>query len=339
MIPQEKDTAVSRAIQQAFGATSMDDIRKMTKGLSSDLVFRIVVKGSPYLLRIMTRMNEQMDPGRIFACMNTTSDAGLTPRVRYTNAEDGISITDFVEDLPLPATQALHLIPCTLRTLHALPPFPKEFNYVTAHNYFIWRFRKASLLPQDEIDDAFTSYEQLCATYPRVDADMVSCHMDLKPDNILFDGHRIWLVDWQSGFLNDRYFDLAVAASFVVNSDAEEATYLGHYFVQPPDEYQRARFFLMRQALHMLSASVFLLLGSAGKPIGEIEDLPSFEDFHRRIWAGEINFADRNNQILTGMIHWKRLLHNIHQSRFAESLRTIATRHPEATRRLFPPPN
>jgi aminoglycoside phosphotransferase (APT) family kinase protein len=337
MIPQEKDTAVSRAIQQAFGATTIDDIRRMTKGLSSDLVFRIGVKGSPYLLRIMTRMNEQMEPGRIFACMNAVSDASLTPRVRYTNAEDGISITDFVEDLPLPATQAMHLLPQTLRTLHALPPFPKEFNYVTAHNYFIWRFRRASLLPRNEIDDAFTSYEQICATYPRFDADMVSCHMDLKPDNILFDGHRIWLVDWQAAFLNDRYFDLAVAANFVLTSDADEATYLGHYFAQPPDEYQRARFFLMRQALHMLSASVFLLLGSEGKPIQRIEDVPSFEDFHRRIWAGEINLADKNQQILSGMIHWKRLQRNIRQPRFAESLQIVATRHPEPTPHLLPP--
>ena len=139
--------------------------------------------------------------------------------------------------------------------------------------------------------------------------------------------------------MNDRYFDLAVAANFVLTGDADEAAYLGHYFAQPADEYQRARFFLMRQALHMLSASVFLLLGSAGKPIGEIEDLPSFEDFHRRAWAGEINFANSHDQILSGMVHWKKLLHNIHQPRFGEAMRIIAASHPEPTRRLLPPPN
>jgi aminoglycoside phosphotransferase (APT) family kinase protein len=337
MIPQEKSAAVSRAMQEAFGTTTIEEIRRMTKGLSSDLVLRIVVNGSPYLLRIMMRMDEQMNPGRIFPCMNAASDAGLTPRVRYTNAEDGISITDFVEDLPLPSTQALDLLPLTLRALHTLPPFPKEFNYVTAHNYFIWKFRNASLLPQDEIDEAFFHYEHLCAAYPRLEADMVSCHMDLKPDNILYDGHRIWLVDWQAAFLNDRYFDLAVAANCLVTSEADEATYLGHYFAQPPDEYQRARFFLMCQALHMLSAAVFLLLGSGGKPIGEIYDLPSFEDFHRRVWTGQVNLADKNQQILSGMVPWKRLQHSICQPRFSESLRIIAQRHPEGTPHLFPP--
>jgi hypothetical protein len=90
----------------------------MNQGLSWDLVFRIVVRGAPYLLRIMTRIDERMDPDRIFACMSAAERAGLTPCVRYSNAEDGISITDFVEAVPFPATQALVRLPGTLRRLH-----------------------------------------------------------------------------------------------------------------------------------------------------------------------------------------------------------------------------
>jgi thiamine kinase-like enzyme len=37
---------------------------------------------------------------------------------------------------------------------------------------------------------------------------MVSCHSDPKPENILFDGQRVWLVDWHAAIVNDRYFDL-----------------------------------------------------------------------------------------------------------------------------------
>jgi thiamine kinase-like enzyme len=130
--------------------------------------------------------------------MSSAAKAGLTPRVRYINAEDGISITDFVEAIPFTAAQAVVQLPSTLRRLHALPPFPKAFNYVTAHNGFIWRFRKANLLPKGEIEEVFTRYEQVCAAYPRLDSDMVSCHMDLKPENILFDGQHVWLVDWKA---------------------------------------------------------------------------------------------------------------------------------------------
>jgi aminoglycoside phosphotransferase (APT) family kinase protein len=338
MIPEEKNAGVVRALRETFGVTEFEDIRKMTKGLSSDLVFRIVVHGSPYLLRIMTRIDERMDPSRIFACMSAAAEAGLAPCVRYTNTEGGISITDFVEAMPFLPTQALVQLPGTLRRLHALPPFPKAFNYVTAHNGFIWRFRKASLLPKGEIEEVFTRYEQVCAAYPRLDSDMVSCHSDLKPENILFDGQRVWLVDWQAAFVNDRYFDLAVAANFVVTSDPDEWTYLEQYFGPPPDEYQRARFFLMRQVVHMFGAAIFLLLGSAGKPISQSENLPSFRDFHRRIWAGEVDLADNDLKILYGMVHWEQLLQNVRGARFDEALGIVSERNisQEGVRLLLP---
>lgn len=338
MIPEEKIVGVVRALRETFGVTEFEDILKITKGLSSDLVFRIVVRGSPYLLRIMTRIDERMDPSRIFACMSAAAEARLAPCIRYSNAEDGISITDFVEAVPFPAKLMLVRLPGTLRRLHALPPFPKEFNYVTAHNYFIWRFRRANLLPQAEIEEVFRQYERVCAVYPRLDSDMVSCHMDLKPENILFDGQQVWLVDWQAAFVNDRYFDLAVAANFLVTNDADEWTYLERYFGQQPNEYQRLRFFIMRQMLHLLSATVFLLLGSAGKPISLSEKLPSFQDFHRRIWAGEVNLADNALKILYGMVHWEQLLQNMRQTRFDEALRIVSDRHvyTEGMRQLLP---
>ena len=338
MIPHEKSAAVSRGLREAFGTTAIEDIRAMPKGLSSDLAFRIIVHGSPFLLKIMTRIDERNDPQRIFAAMKAEAEADLSPRVWHANTEDGISITDFVETVPFPVTEALVRTPGMLRRLHALPPFPKTFNYVTAHNGFIWRFRTANLLPKSEVEEIFTRYEQVCAVYPRLDSDMVSSHGDLKPENILFDGQRVWLVGWKAAFLNDRYFDLAVVANFAVTNDAEERAYLQEYFGQPPDEYQLARFFLMSQVMHMLSAAVFLMLGSAGRPVDPRVPLPLFRDFHRRIWAGEVNLADNEMKTVYGGVHWEQLLQNVRGERFDEALKIVSGRHacPEGVRRLLP---
>ena len=102
MIPEEKSASVARALREAFGVSEFEEIRRITKGLSSDLVFRIVVHGAPFLLRVATRIDERNDPKRQFACMKTAAEAGIAPRVLYVNAEDGISITDFVQEIPFP---------------------------------------------------------------------------------------------------------------------------------------------------------------------------------------------------------------------------------------------
>ena len=104
MIPQEKSAAVARGLREAFGVTAFEDIRMMTRGNATSRVFRIVVRGSPFLLKIIMRTD---DPTRHYTCMKAAAEAGLAPRVWYTSIEDKICITDFVEEAPLPVTDAL----------------------------------------------------------------------------------------------------------------------------------------------------------------------------------------------------------------------------------------
>jgi hypothetical protein len=174
----------------------------------------------------------------------------------------------------------------------------------------------------------FARYAEVTAVYPRDEADMVSSHNDLfKPDNILFDGDRVWLVDWEAAFLNDRYVDLAMIANLVVNDEAEERAFLEVYFGQPPDEYQLARFFLMQQIAHMFYATAFLLQGSLGKPAGESVDAPEVGDMQRRFWAGEVRLEDSRTKTAYGRFHLERLLQETRQARFNEALRIVADRH------------
>jgi hypothetical protein len=117
---------------------------------------------------------------------------------------------------------------------------------------------------------------------------------------MLFDGKRLWLVDWEAAFQNDRYADLAVVANMIVTNESEERIYLQEYFGEPPDEYQRARFNLIRQLAHMFYAMAFLTLGSSGKPIDRSEPVPVYSDFQRRFWAREVSLADNQAKTVYG---------------------------------------
>jgi thiamine kinase-like enzyme len=333
MIPESKNAAVARALRETFGVTEFEDIRILTAGLSSALVFRIVVQGRPYLLRIITRTDAMNDPTRQFACMNGAAEAGLAPRVRYTSTEDRISITDFVEARPFPASEALGRLPNTLRTLHALPPFPKLISYpdyFAALDAFIKRFQAAKILPESETQELFELYAPMPSVYPRHGPDMVSSHNDLKPENILFDGNRVWLVDWEAAFLNDRYVDLAVVANFVVTHDADEELYLRTYFREAASEYRLARFHVMRQIVHMFYAMVFTLLGSSGKPIAPNVQVQAFRDFHDRIWAGELSLATEEAKLQYGRVHMNQVLQNMRTTRFQDAFRIVSNSHPSS---------
>jgi aminoglycoside phosphotransferase (APT) family kinase protein len=330
MIPPEKIEAVARGLREAFGVTEFDDIH-VIKDLASSKVFRVIVRGSPFLLKISTRAS---DPARHYGCMKAASDAGLAPRVWYTNNEDNISITDFVDAKPLPVSEALVRLPAVLRALHALPPFGRApFNTTCTFlvnkgpmlDGFLEKFRAANILPQADSEEFLSRYAELAAVYPHDDIEMVSSHNDLfKPDNILFDGQRVWLVDWEAAFLNDRYADLAVVANQVVTSDEEELAYLHQYFGTVPNEYQLARFHLMQQIAHLFYTMAFLFQGSLGQPIDWSGTVPEFRDYHRRMWAGDVDLAARDVKILYGRVHWERLLQNVRLARYKEAVRIIS---------------
>ena len=334
MIPQDKSAAVTLGLSQTFGVTAFEDLRDLTERPGSNRAFRIIVRGSPYLLRINTRAG---DMTRHFTCMQAAADAGLAPRVWYASAEDRIAITDFVNGVFLPAPDALVRIPAVLRRLHALPPFPTSpfnttctflLNPGPALDGFLQKFQTSSILPENDTAELLARYRQLAAVYSRLDADLAPSHNDLfKPDNMLFDGNRLWLVDWEAAFQNDRYADLAVVANMLVANESEEKIYLQEYFGQAPDEYQRARFYLMRQLAHIFYAMAFLMLRSSGNPIDPSEPGVPYRDFQRRFWTREVGLADDQAKSLYGRVHWEQLSQNMRQARFEEALRIVSDRN------------
>src|SRR5450631_16147 len=308
MIPEAKITAVSDALQSAFGVREFEEIRQLTTGLSSALIFRIVVLGKPYLLRIITRTDAVADPTHYYACMKPAAEAGLAPRIWYAGIEDRISITDFIEAKPFPIHVARVKLAELLKRLHSLPPFPFRVNFIAFVDDCIRKFQDAKILPETMTSELFGLYAKIPAVYPRSGGDQVSCHNDLKPENIIFDGERAWLVDWEAAFRTDRYFDMAIIANFVVTNDSEEREYLKGYFGEEVTEYQYARFFLMSQVLHMSYFTFFMLLiFRAGKPINMDLSKTDFRSFHDRMWAGQINLAYDEARQEYAWVHLQRL--------------------------------
>ena len=327
LIPELKKAAVGRALRQALGLDECEEIRILTGGLSTALVFRIVVRGRPYVLRVIMRTDAMGDPTRLFARMQAAADAGIAPGILYTSIDDRISITEFIESKPWPHNSA-SMIATTIRRVHSLPAFPKSLNplgVIDAYG-FIRQFQAANILPQEVTEELFRLHAELARAYPR-GTDDVSCHNDLKPENMVFDGARVWLVDWEAAFLNDRYTDLAVPANFFVRDESHEEAYLRAYFGEPPGEYRRARFFLMQQAVRVSYVTAFMLIAAAGEPIDPDMTAPDFGEFHRQMLSGQVSMATREAKLQYAKVHFNEALRCMRSPRFKDAIALVGERH------------
>ena len=325
MIPENKQLAVTKALHKAFNTDAFENIQQLTKGLSGALVFKITVQGIPYLLRIITRSETRDKPEYYFECLRAAANADLAPAIHYLNIEDKISITDYIEDHHFPVSEARIKMADMLRDLHELPKFAYQLNFFGASDIFLQKFLDSDIVPKNATKDLFELYARIGTVYPRKDPDnLVSCHNDVKRDNIIFDGVRPWLVDWEAARLNDRYLDLAAIANFVVKNDNDETDFLKRYFGETFDEYKQARFFLMSQIVHMFCFTLCAIPGSAGRSIDINTSTLSFHAFHDRLWNCEISLADNDQILHYALVHMKELQSNMQSKRFEESLRMLA---------------
>jgi len=141
-----------------------------------------------------------------------TADAGLSPPIVVCDPDRDLLVTRFVAGGPwrrqdVHEPHNLRLLGGMLRRLHALP-VPAGVAEVSFERQA--RRLEAQLEPRGVADRsvreiADLAFEALAAGPPR----LAPCHNDLHHLNVLDDGERLWLVDWEYGGCGDPLFDLA----------------------------------------------------------------------------------------------------------------------------------
>lgn len=273
-IPFPKREAVVRACQSAFGGVAIDSVERITHGASGAGVFKLTVDGRNYLLRVEGEPDGFRDPRRQYACLGIAADAGVAPRLIYADPNDGVAITDFLStDLTPPAgwnkAELVRMLTGTVKVLHAAPLFPALVNYLEGVEALMRSCQATGILPARALEKYRRYFNKLLKAYPdgkRARADLVSSHNDLNPGNVLFQGNKAWLVDWESAFAADRYVDLASIANFFATKDHERELMLQAYFGSGLNDYHRARLFLMQQANRIFYAMVIFNFVAAAHP-------------------------------------------------------------------------
>lgn len=138
------------------------------------------------------------------------AEAGVGPPIRY--ASDGILVADFVDGRPLEASdlqsaETLRRTAELLRRLHRPAPISSPvFELRAVCRRYLARIGSTEL-PEEHRQWISRSLEEI----PALPNDVV-IHADLVPENLIDDGARLWLVDWEYAGRGAPATDLAILA-------------------------------------------------------------------------------------------------------------------------------
>ncbi|WP_375789443.1 phosphotransferase [Bradyrhizobium sp. Pha-3] len=266
--PVQRETAHA-ALREVIGTAAIDAITPISGGATSARLFRIDAGGENFLLRIEGVPSPLRNPYQ-YASLRIASEAGIAPRLYYANEMSRVAVMDFVQRRPLgrypggPPALAKALGELLAR-LQATPPFPAFVGYPEIVARLWAHVCRTGLFAPGVLDRCNDHLERIRAAYIWDEANSVSSHNDSLPANILFDGNRLWMIDWESAYRTDPLVDLAIVGdSFARTPELEEILHRA-WLGRPLDEPLRARLRLVRALTRLYYVGV-LFSASATAP-------------------------------------------------------------------------
>ena len=292
-IAEDRRAAALAAIASVADPASVTGISPVTGGASKASTLRVDADSGAYLLRLEVDQRGFRNPRRSYPCLRAAAAAGIAPAVHHADEEAGVVLMDFVVERPL--TEFPGGEPALLRTLgemvarlQATAPFPpvmEDFGMLV--EAMLNLVRDGGLFAPGVLDGHVAGLARVRAEYPWAAA-QVSAHNDINPRNVLFDGDRLWLVDWEMAFRNDPLADVAnIANNFSEVPDVDTLVLEG-WLGRSPDDDTRRRLSLIRD-LQRLFAGCVLLSEFIGRrePEAELTALTP-DEFRAAIMRGEL---------------------------------------------------
>jgi aminoglycoside phosphotransferase (APT) family kinase protein len=273
---------------------SVSAIQPISMGLSGSGVYAVSSTRGELVLRVQPERLDASMWTQQLEVLRRAAAHRVAPEIIHVDEAAHAIVSRRVAGVPLPAaladpTQrgpAITSIVEQLRTLHGLDggglalrdPLP---------------FARDKLASQ-RVRPGFPAWvlgcEQVLAAAAEVlarDPRRVLSHNDLNPGNVLWDGTRAWLVDWEITGLSHPFYDLAVLAMFLQLDEVTAHGLLAMQEQRPIAEDERATFATLRRLAAILCGLVFL---SLLPDLGVLPaNAPTLAEFYAALRAGQVD--------------------------------------------------
>jgi aminoglycoside phosphotransferase (APT) family kinase protein len=270
-------------------------------GLSGAKIYKVLAKEKEYLVRYSSGIFGPEGIFQEFAIQVGMGSVAVSPKNHYSNPESGIVAMDYVRNELASGRDPniLNKIPGSIESLvklirqvHEYRDLDGQINERIALDYVK---RSHHALPDGflEKEDAALLKRAVDTPYPA--GKLTLTHNDFRSGNLLYDGTRFFLVDWELGGLGHPFYDLAYLANYQTFTPTEGEELLSLYLKKQPSSKELEDFRHLRRIAFAFSASLALPgLAEMGDAIKQStkDEVPfdSVKELWQRIDDGSLDF-------------------------------------------------
>jgi thiamine kinase-like enzyme len=224
------------------------EISALSGGLTNQ-IFKVIDASGAYVVRFASdRDILGIDKTVELTCLQNAAALGVAPGITY--SDENVIVTHFVEgetltddlaqrnDVLAAVVETLKHLHNPLHELHGRLYSVSPFRSITSH---IAAIEQHKIEFDGNIQNYVAITKDLCAKLPPFTPTL--CHADLVGGNIIFDGNKAWLIDWEYGGIGDPLFDLgwfSVANNLLSEEDCNSLLNL-YYGKTNPDSFKNLR--------------------------------------------------------------------------------------------------
>ncbi|WP_165229526.1 choline/ethanolamine kinase family protein [Aquisphaera insulae] len=243
-------------------------------------IHRVDVDDTSYVVRIPGEDTHLLaiDRGNELHNTRAAAEAGVSPRVVHHLPDLDVLVLEFIpaETLTIPAMRRPGMpaeLAGVLKQLHAGPRFRDEFDMFRLARRYLSICQDRRIRIPDGYLDGLPRVAEIESAFARRPVPTVPCHNDLLAANVLDDGRRLWLIDFEYSGNNDPTFDLGNTCQEQEYDEPRIVEMCAAYFGEAfPDKLARMR-------LNMIMSDVGWSLWAA------IQAAVSAIDYDFRAWA------------------------------------------------------
>ena len=282
-------------------------ITRIAAGLSGAGVYRVDAGGKSFVLKISKPDDSFAGWRARLDIQESAARARIAPMIVHVDEARRAVVSEFVADRSFPALlmnpqtrgSAIELLARTLRAVHELPiPANAPPSDARAFLTAIWGAIDG-LHPLPPFIGEIVR-RALATERPDVGRPEAVSHNDVNPSNLIYDGERLMLLDWDMCGVHEPFYDLATISVFMRMDDESCRQLLEAYdgaavVTVPP------RFSYDRRVVAALCGTMFLYLAAGGgRPVmtgaERLEEMPTLSEFYQRMRAGEVSPATPEGQ-------------------------------------------